>query len=249
MSDKTDGSGVVGQQGLNADTSEFNQVEFQIDQAFGKLSTTKLVKVMKVQNTGGLSAVGFVDVKPMVNLVNGLLGDSMPHGTIYGVPYFRLQGGKNAIICDPEVGDIGFAVFADRDISTVKSTKDFANPGSYRRFSPADAIYIGGVLNDTPEQYIQFNSDGITIADKNSNKIEMKSGGIFFTGPAIFHGYIAAEDNIRLTGTIESHTGGTYLGTLTCADIVVNGLSFNNHVHSYVRPSSGGVVTNTAGPT
>jgi hypothetical protein len=177
MSDPSaDGSGAIGQQGLTSDGSDFNVHDFMVEQAFGKISTVKLVKVMGVKNTGGLTAVGFVDIKPMVNLVDGLLGSSMQHGTIFNVPYMRMQGGKNAFIMDPEVGDIGFAVIADRDISAAKDAKDFANPGSFRRFSLADAMYIGGVLNATPEQYVQFNSDGVTIVDKNSNKIEMKSG-------------------------------------------------------------------------
>lgn len=243
MSAKTDGTGVVGQEGLNSSASEFNSIEFQIEQAFGKIATTRLVKVMSVESAGELAPVGFVDVKPMVNLVNGLLGDSMQHGIIYGVPYFRLQGGKNAIIIDPVVGDIGFVVVADRDSSIVKQTKTFGNPGSDRRFSLSDGLYVGGVLNDTPEQYIQFNSDGVTIADKNGNKIEMKTGGIFLTCASL-----VVNGNIQLSGSLQNIGGGTYTGTLYCADIVVNSVSFNNHVHNYVRPSTGGVLTVTGGP-
>lgn len=243
MSSKTDGSGIVGQEGLNSSASEFNSIEFQIEQAFGKIATTRLVKVMGVESAGELAPVGFVDVKPMVNLVNGLLGDSMQHGIIYGVPYFRLQGGKNAIIMDPVVGDIGFVVVADRDSSIVKQTKEFGNPGSDRRFSLSDGIYIGGVLNDTPEQYVQFNSAGVTIADKNGNKIEMKTGGIFLTCSAL-----VVNGNIQMSGSLQDVGGGVYTGTLYCADIVVNSVSFNNHVHNYIRPNTGGVLTTTGGP-
>lgn len=215
MGSESDGSGIVGQQGLNSATSEYNQVDFQIDQAFAKISTVKIVKVIAVSNNGGLSPVGNVDVQPLVNLVDGLLGSSMQHGTIFGVPYFRLQGGKNAIIMDPIVGDIGFMVCADRDISSVKNAKSFANPGSFRRFSMADGIYVGGILNGVPEQYIQFNDNGITIADKNGNKIETKSDGVHFN-----------------------------------KDIFVNGVSFENHVHSYLKPTSGATTpTPTGTPT
>lgn len=178
---ETDGSGKVGQQGLNADTSQFNIHDFFIQQALGKVGTVKLVKVIAVENAGEVAAVGFVDVKIMVNLVDGLLGSAMPHDTVFQLPYFRLQGGLNAVIMDPVVGDIGFAVICDRDISAVKSTKDYAPPGSYRRFSISDGLYIGGVLNDTPQQYITFTSAGIKIADKNSNVWEMKSGTIELT--------------------------------------------------------------------
>ncbi len=245
MDSNTSGSGVVGQLGLNDDSSEFNGSEAQIDQALGKLSTIKLVKVIAVNNTGALAAVGFVDIKPMVNLVDGLLGSSMQHGTIFNVPYFRLQGGKNAIIIDPEVGDIGYAAFADRDISSVKETKDFANPGSFRRFSAADALYVGGYLNDVPEQYIQMNSDGVTIADKNGGKLEMKSDGLHYNKPLFIDG------TLNISGGINALTGGTYSQSITTSgDVVAGTISLKNHVHIYQRPSSGAVTpTPTAAPT
>jgi len=51
-------------------------------------------------------------------------------------------------------------------------------PGSRRRFDMADGIYIGLCLADKPEQYISFTKDGITIKDKNGNKIIMSKDGI-----------------------------------------------------------------------
>ena len=65
---------------------------------------------------------------------------------------------------DPVAGDIGMACFASRDISKVKATKGRANPGSKRAYNFSDAMYIGGMLNGTPTQYVQFNADGITLA-------------------------------------------------------------------------------------
>lgn len=64
------------------------------------------------------------------------------------------------MIVDPVIGDIGIAVFADRDISTVKRTKAQGNPGSRRRFDAADGMYLGGLLNSAPTNYLQLSSDG-----------------------------------------------------------------------------------------
>jgi hypothetical protein len=64
--------------------------------------------------------------------------EAVEHGVIYSIPYFRLQGGVNAIIIDPEPGDIGMCGFCSRDISVVKNTKKIANPGSYRKYAWAD---------------------------------------------------------------------------------------------------------------
>lgn len=130
------------------------------------MQTTTLVQVVACTNNGDVSPVGLVDVVPMVHQVDGQ-GSPVPHTIIFNIPYLRIQGGTNAIIMDPEKDDIGICLFADKDISKVKSTKAPSLPGSYRRFSYSDGLYIGGVLNRNPLQYIQFSKDGITIKSPN----------------------------------------------------------------------------------
>lgn len=141
---------------------ESSAIMFMVKQALSRVNTTTLVKIVAVTNSGGLSQVGFVDVQPLVNQVDGA-NNAMPHGVLRHLPYFRLQGGANAIIIDPQVGDIGIAVFASRDISTVAAIKAQANPGSWRSLSMADGLYLGGVLNGVPTQYVQFSAAGIAI--------------------------------------------------------------------------------------
>jgi hypothetical protein len=182
-----------GQQPLTAGTSNDNAIDFTIQQALGFVRTATIVQVKAVYATkddaennspvkqaGDVAPVGFVDVLPLVNLIDGV-GTATEHVTVYGLPYFRLQGGKNAIICDPEVDDIGIAVISDRDISSVKANKAQANPGSFRRFSLADGIYLGGILNDTPNQYVRFRPDGLEVVDKNGNSVVMSPDGIVVT--------------------------------------------------------------------
>lgn len=154
--------GYIGQQDVADRSGDFNALSFLVKQALGKVNTAAIVKVVAVTNAGALSPVGFVDVQPLVNQTDGA-GNAVPHGTLHNLPYFRLQGGSNAIIIDPQVGDIGIAVFANRDISSVKSGKGQANPGSSRRHDMADGIYIGGILNGTPTQFVQFDGTNITI--------------------------------------------------------------------------------------
>lgn len=161
----------TGQQKPSSTWGEFNNIAFMVQQAIGKLQTATLVKIEKCTNSGGLSPVGFVDVTPLVNQLDAA-GNPTPHVTIFNVPYFRLQGGKNAIIIDPEPGDIGIAVFASRDITKVKATKAAANPGSFRQYSFADGLYLGGMLNAVPEQYVRFAPAGITIHSPHTVKLE-----------------------------------------------------------------------------
>jgi len=157
----------MGPQRPESDGGPYNAQAFLIQQLMGRMATTTLVRVVAVSNAGGIAPVGTVDVHPLVNQIDGY-GLATPHGIIHGLPYFRLQGGANAIILDPEVGDIGIAVFCSRDISNVKAGKNEANPGSLRRFDWADGLYIGGVLNGAPTQYVAFTGDDITLVARGS---------------------------------------------------------------------------------
>lgn len=155
-------SGYKGLQDVSSAASEFNAMSFLVTQILNRANTSTLVRVKAVTNSGGVSPVGYVDIEPLVMQVDGD-GNTVPHGTIYNIPYFRLQGGTDAVILDPKVGDIGIAVFADHDISAVKSGKKKAAPGSGRRFDMADGMYLGGVLNGAPQQYVQFAAGGISL--------------------------------------------------------------------------------------
>lgn len=148
-----------------------NATAFLVRQIMAGAAHATLVMVKSVTNAGGISPSGFVDVLPMVNQIDGV-GNAQGHGVIHGLPYVRIQGGANAVIIDPQVGDIGVAVFADQDISAVKSTKAQANPGSRRRNDWADGVYLGGLLNGTPTQYVAFAAGGITIGTPNTVTID-----------------------------------------------------------------------------
>lgn len=154
--------GYAGTQDPASGAGDYGALSYLVNQILAQIQTVTLVKITAVTNNGGVSPVGFVDVQPLVNQVDGA-GNATTHGVIYHIPYFRLQGGTNAIILDPQVGDIGMCGFASRDISAVKSSKAQANPGSGRTFNWSDGLYFGGMLNGTPVQYVAFSSSGIDI--------------------------------------------------------------------------------------
>lgn len=163
---------------------KFNNIAFVVQQLLSKMQTATLVQVVACSNSGGLSPVGTVDVQPCVNQVDSA-GNPYPHTTIFGVPYLRLFGGNagNAIILDPEPGDIGVAVFASRDVSSVKNNQAPANPASARQYDFSDALYLGGMLNGgTPTQYLRFSPSGIEVVspEQLSGKapaIQLGNGG------------------------------------------------------------------------
>lgn len=131
-------------------------------QMIGRVNTSTLVRVVAVTNAGEVAPVGSVDVQPLANQVDAF-GNKIDHQVLFSLPYFRVQGGANAVILDPQKGDIGVAIFADRDISAVKRTKAQANPASRRRHSMSDGMYFGGFLNAPPQQYVRYSDEGITV--------------------------------------------------------------------------------------
>jgi hypothetical protein len=159
----------------------YNNLRFMIQQMLANVQTASIVQVKACSNAGGVSPVGTVDVQILTNQIDGQ-GHPTPHVTMYGLPYLRLQGGSNAVILDPQVGDIGIAVFASRDITNVKSTKAQANPGSFRTHHFSDGMYLGGLLNGVPTQYVQLSNSGISIVSQtavtvNAPAVNADNGG------------------------------------------------------------------------
>lgn len=162
---------------------DYNVQYFAIQQALSKLQTATLVRVESCTNDGGVSPFGLVDVTPLVAQVDGT-GELTPHVTAYQLPYLRLQGGSSAFILDPKAGDIGIAIFASRDISNVKSTQGPSGPGSGRQYDLSDGMYLGGLLNAAPTQYIRFSDAGIEIVTPGDAEINA-SGQITLTADSI----------------------------------------------------------------
>jgi hypothetical protein len=222
--------GYLGAADPTSGADQFNAQSFLVKQILSRAWTITLAQVKSVTNAGEVKEVGTVSIQPLVNQVDGQ-GNATPHGTIFNVPYLRLAGGSNAMICDPAVNDIGIMLAASRDISSVKANKGQANPGSSRQFDPADAIYIGGVLGGEPKQWVRFTSTGLEIADKNNNKLVSGETGWTFTGNVIM-------DNLQLSGPITAHGGGAYAQTFHTSGalqadggVTSQGVSLNTHHH------------------
>lgn len=190
----------------------YNTLLFAIRQALAKMQTATLVQIISCTNDGGVSAVGFVNVLILVNQINGN-GQGLPEGQLVNLPYLRIQGGANAIILDPQPGDIGIAVFASRDISTVVATKAQANPPTFRMYDFSDGMYLGGLLNGLPTQYVQFTSAGISIVSPNQVTIQAPT--------------VSIDGNLTVSGTTTGTGDGTFAG-----------IDVQNHVHGGVE--SGG---------
>ena len=246
---------------LNSSTpwGDYNQIHFVIQQLIAKVQTVMVVRVVSCTNDGGLSPVGYVDVVPMVHQIDSA-GLSTPHTTIFNVPYLRLQGGTNAIIIDPQPGDIGMCGFCSRDISKVKSTKEANPPGSARLYDYADGLYLGGFLNAQPVQFLQFNGSGITITSPtavtiNAPAVAVNATTATVTAPTTnIIGNTTITGNTVINGALAVNTGGagatlsgnfTLTGSMIASgDVSAQGTSLHTHLHSGVTTGGG----NTGAP-
>lgn len=232
-------------------TDDYATIRFVVEQLFLGVATSTPVRVMACTNAGDIVPVGTVDVQLLVDQVTGD-GQTIPHGTVFKAPYQRYQGGKNAVIIDPEPGDIGVCVFASRDISAVKADPDAARnrqpsagatPGSRRTFSLSDAMYVASILNPVPDQLIQFNSDGIRVISPTLVRVEAPNIELVATetitvqAPDInLKGNVhQTEGDVDMSGNLDVQGDITTPGEVTAGNI---GLTTHKHPTAPTGPIS-----------
>ena len=143
---------------------EYDKVISQFNSLITNVNTAMPCKVVAIekQEQRGVNIVGFVDIQLMIEQTNGQKKGNET-AIVCNVPYVRIQGGTNAVIIDPEINDLGVAIFSSRDITNFKEARRQTPPATWRKFSISDAIYIGGIRNQKPVQYIHFRNDGIEV--------------------------------------------------------------------------------------
>lgn len=226
------------------------QQEYVILRLLNSLHTATLVQVLAVHPASG--KVGFVDVQPLVldQATNTIVIAQAP---IYNVPYVRYQGGTSAVILDPVKNDIGLCIFAESDITNAKATQKPGAAPTQRRFSSADGLYIGGVLNPDPTQWIKFQPAGAGIDIVSPGEVSLQAGTTVSissgtTTTVNAPGGFIVNANMTLNGTMSgTHTGaGAYqfAGTIVAPEAVINGVTQSTHEHGGVQTGTG----NTGGP-
>lgn len=211
----TSDTSAVSQQSPYDGNTPLTAATYLCRQLIAKLDVMKPVQVVAVHPGAGTPpAAGTVDVQLLVSQVDGngvvVKGSA---GVVYGLPYFRLQGGPWAIIIDPAVNDYGIVVCADRDISRVKPAIAGGNllpvaPGSFRKYNVADGIYFGGCLAaSAPANSIWLKGDGtFAITDGHGNVLSSQSAGGFALNKDL-----AVTGNITATGEVTARQGGPFV--------------------------------------
>lgn len=181
-------SGIVkGVADEDVDSSDLNRMEFLIKVLQRDMSTAIPVIITAVQ-AGDTNAAGYVDARPLVAQVDAW-GNALPMATLHHLPYFRLQAGRAGIVLDPVPGDIGLAVFAQSDCSTLKQgQKETAQPGSWRKFDQADGFYIGGFINTQIDTYVRLAQDGSVKITAPGN-VTIDAPTVTYSGDIICGGF------------------------------------------------------------
>jgi hypothetical protein len=211
--------------------SEAARVQMLIRTLLSRVRTAMPVQVKAVTNDGGVSPIGYVDIQPLVGQLDGD-GTVYPHGIIYNVPYMRIQGGANAVILDPQVGDLGMALVCDRDISAVKNSGGKASPpGSKRRHDMSDAVYLSTIIGGAPEQYVRFSDEGIDVVSPVKVTITAPTADVI----------AAVSANVTAPAINLGASGQSLLSFVTSAFVSL----FNGHTH----PGDSGGNTGTPNQT
>lgn len=215
-------------------TTDRSMLAFVFNQLLRGKAFACIVRVDACTNNGGLALQGTVDATVLVNQVGGGGSNPTEHISIYGMQYFRAQGGANAIIMDPQVGDLGIAIFAMRDQTNAIAVKGPASPGSDRVCDYSDGMYLGGLLNGVPTQYFQMlqdddgNPNGIKVV--SPVKITLQAPTVEIDASTVVtvnSPNVNASGNITADGTIYGKTDVTFGPDAT---------SGNTHEHPTAAP-------------
>lgn len=227
---------------ISAFGSEMNSLDFFIRALIKTMVSTSIpVRVDAVERGGEGGAALYVDVTPMVTQTDAE-GNSIPPVTIPHLPYFRYQHGTAAIICDPKVGDLGLAVFAQQDCSRLTGDTTPQAPGTFRCFDMSDGFYVGGFWGQVPKTFIHIEDEGtihvvapkqyhlesptvivdcetVTVNAKDSATVVTQtatvkaSSSLTVDSPqSTFTGNVSIQKNLTVTGHISGSSGMSISG-------------------------------------
>ena len=144
-------------------TTEYNALNFIITSIIkSTVNTCYAVTVTEVDADNQK-----VTVKPLITQIDAD-NNKIELPEIFEIPYFRYSAGRTAVKLDPVAGDIGIMIAFKSDSNNIKiGDNNQILPATFLNYPMYSGIYIGGMLNNEPENYIEIKDDSITI---NANK-------------------------------------------------------------------------------
>ena len=218
--------------------SDYNAQIFLIKQIISQSVCTALpVRVDSIERPGSTAGAGTLSATPLVAMTDAE-GNLIPPASIPRLPWFRLQHGTAAVICDPAPGDVGLAIFAQQDCSNVRGGTEPVVPGSFRSFDMSDGFYFGGFFGQTPTTFVHLEQAG-TISIETTTSVTIKAPTIKAEASSKFE---VVSPQIILDGAITGGGNAKADATFT-GDVTAKGTSLHTHTHGGVEsgPSNTGV--------
>lgn len=215
--------------------SDFNALNFFVRQMI--LSTVNVaipVRVDTVERNGTGNGAGYISATPLVCQLDGD-GKRLEPVSIPRLPYFRLQHGTAAVVCDPVPGDVGLAIFAQQDCSKLTGQNAPAEPGSFRVFDMSDGFYIGGFWGPVPKTFIHIEQSGDIVVTApasdtvNSPKVTVNCD----TAQVIASKSVTVDTpQTTITGNATIQKNLTVAGNVSASgDVTAGGISLKGHTH------------------
>lgn len=229
--------------------SEYNILHFIISSIIkGMVNTAIPVRVDNIERPAEGSGAGYLSATPLIRM-RSASGEALDTVSIPKLRWFRLQHGTAAIIVDPKPGDVGLAIFAQQDVSTLNGGNQPMQAGSFRSYDMSDGFYVGGFWGQKPTTFIRVEDTGdVTITAPNtvtvncttatvnaSGSITFNSPTSTFTGDVTIQKTLSVVSHISGTGglTVSGGSGAAVTGNLqTTGDVVAGGISLMHHTHT-----------------
>lgn len=226
---------------LSAFGSDYNALDFFVRSVIrNSISTAIPVVVTGVTRNGSSGRAEYVSALPLITSTDAD-GNAIEPVEIPKMPFFRLQHGTAAIVCDPVVGDVGLAIFAQKDVSGNDGATEPRAPATFRTFDMSDGFYLGGFFGKKPETFIHIEQSGeIVINCANatvnaSGNVKTTANYTEITAPSNkINGTLTVTGLITGTGglAISGGSGASVTGSMTTTgDVKAGGISLMNHTH------------------
>lgn len=152
-----------GSQDADTNLSQFQALDFFIDNKILEINTVKICQVTKVNDDGTLN------VKSLVLSLDGKK-EPIPSVEWKNYPILRQQGGTSGFVIQYNVGDIVLVGFCDRDPQAVVRSKKEAAPSTFAPFPLSGGIVFGAVLFNMPEVYVKTTDKVYCVGDLDVSK-------------------------------------------------------------------------------
>lgn len=164
-------------------------------------------------------------VQPMIAMLT-TNGEQVQRAQLASVPVLLLGGGGHMLSFNLKAGDFGWIKANDRDISLFMQSATGGPPNTRRMHSFEDALFIPDAMRNFTVPVGQEDAVNLQTLD-GQYRVSIGDEYVQLSSPG---------GKLTLTPTGFNWTGGAF---------VINGVTFNTHVHGGIQPGP----SNTLGPT